>query len=79
MSTKGQETQGLNKKQRRRNARAVTQTSESVNADQEEVVQVQPTISIENHHHHQDVHAVPLATNGIQALKLDVQKPVENV
>lgn len=77
MSAKDQQTQGLNKKQRRKNARAGLQTTQLAAAEQEEVVQEEPTICTESDD--QIVPAVSSTTNGTQEHELTVQKPVENV
>ena len=77
MSAKDQQTQGMNKKQRRKNARAGIQTTQLAAGEQEEVAQDQPAIPTENND--QKVPDVPSITNGTQELELSVQKPVENV
>ena len=77
MSAKGNQTQALNKKQRRKNARAGVQTTASLADEQSETNQTETMISTESNH--QEVHDVSAAINGIQALGLSTPKQVENV
>jgi hypothetical protein len=77
MSKQGQQITKLNKKQRRKNARANVPTNQLPDDEQEENVQTETPILTQNNH--QEVNGVSLATNGIQELVLNTKTQVQNV
>lgn len=77
MSSQGRQTQSSNKKQRRKNARSNLQSNQLRDDVQNRDEQIQEIISTQNNH--EQTNDIPLTTNGIQGLALDIHKPVEDV
>jgi hypothetical protein len=77
MSTKEQQTAKLNKKQRRKNARAGVQTNQSPDDEQEQSVQTE--ISVLTQNNHSEINGTSSATNEIQELTLNNKTQAENV
>jgi hypothetical protein len=77
MSSCGQQTKTSNKKQRRKDARAVLQPTRPPDNECDDIDQTQTIISTQNNH--EQVNDVTLVTNVIQGLVLNVNEQVENV
>ncbi len=77
MSTRDQQAQKLNKKQRRKHARANMQTGQTPDDEQEENVQTETPMLIQNNH--QEPNGVSSVINGVQKLVLNTKTQAKNV